>query len=326
MLARAAADLAAAGELPVNVRFACDSEEETGGHQIVDFLAADDRGADAAMIFDSGMATPRRAGGRVATRGLVYFHVSVRTGERDLHSGVFGGAALNAVHALTQILGAVQPRDGRLAEPLRAGIVSPTDRGGGAAWGELVPGIEAARRGGRATDRSGRGRGVLPAHDCRAGARRERDRRAARRSCRRRCCRCSPRPTSRSGWRPARTWRRSRLQSERLMREAAPAGAELEVTRLSSAPPALWSRPTRRRCSSASTRSSRRWARDRCSSARAARCRSSRRSPTRASRRSSAALRSPESNIHSPNERLLAEYVPLGIEVSRQLFRSLARL
>jgi hypothetical protein len=34
----------------------------------------------------------------------------------------------------------------------------------------------------------------------------------------------------------------------------------------------------------------------------------------------------PESNIHSPNERLLAEYLPLGIEVSRELFRSLARL
>ena len=44
MLAKAAAELSAAGELPVNVRFACDSEEETGGHQIVDFLAADERG------------------------------------------------------------------------------------------------------------------------------------------------------------------------------------------------------------------------------------------------------------------------------------------
>src|SRR5206468_10643839 len=34
----------------------------------------------------------------------------------------------------------------------------------------------------------------------------------------------------------------------------------------------------------------------------------------------------PESNIHSPNERILAEYVPLGIETSRELFRSLAGL
>jgi hypothetical protein len=34
----------------------------------------------------------------------------------------------------------------------------------------------------------------------------------------------------------------------------------------------------------------------------------------------------PESNIHSPNERLLAEYLPLGIEVARELYRSLGKL
>src|SRR6201985_3367821 len=55
MLLSAARELAEAGELPVNVRFACDGEEETGGHSILDFLAADRRAADAAVIFDSGM-------------------------------------------------------------------------------------------------------------------------------------------------------------------------------------------------------------------------------------------------------------------------------
>ena len=55
MLLAAARELARAGELPVNVRFACDGEEETGGHSIVEFLAEDERGADAAVIFDSGM-------------------------------------------------------------------------------------------------------------------------------------------------------------------------------------------------------------------------------------------------------------------------------
>ena len=47
--------LASEGRLPVHVRVACDGEEEIGGHSIVDFLADDDRGADAAVIFDSGM-------------------------------------------------------------------------------------------------------------------------------------------------------------------------------------------------------------------------------------------------------------------------------
>ena len=58
MLLSAARELARAGQLPVNIRFACDGEEETGGQSIVEFLAADERGADAAVIFDSTMVGP----------------------------------------------------------------------------------------------------------------------------------------------------------------------------------------------------------------------------------------------------------------------------
>ena len=99
MLLKAAELLAAAGELPVNVRFACDGEEEIGGHSIVDFLAEDERGADAAVIFDSSMMGRGIPAFNIGTRGLCYFHVELRTGERDLHSGVYGGAALNAMEA-----------------------------------------------------------------------------------------------------------------------------------------------------------------------------------------------------------------------------------
>ena len=87
MLLAAARELARAGELPVNVRFCCDGEEETGGHSIVEFLEADERGADAAIIFDSGMIRRDVPAFNLATRGLAYFHVTLRTGERDLHSG-----------------------------------------------------------------------------------------------------------------------------------------------------------------------------------------------------------------------------------------------
>ncbi len=58
---------------------------------------------------------------------MTYFHLTLRTGERDLHSGMFGGAALNAAHALIQMLDSVLAVDGRLSEPLRAGIVPPTE-------------------------------------------------------------------------------------------------------------------------------------------------------------------------------------------------------
>src|SRR5215210_6758987 len=100
MLLKAVERLRAEGALPVNLRIACDGEEEVGGHSIVDFLAADERGADAAVIFDSSMVARDVPAFNVATRGLCYFHVRCRTGERDLHSGIYGGAALNASHAL----------------------------------------------------------------------------------------------------------------------------------------------------------------------------------------------------------------------------------
>ena len=67
------------------MRFVCDGEEETGGHQVVDFIGRDERGADAAVVFDSAMLRPGAPVFHTATRGLVYFHIRLRTGERDLH-------------------------------------------------------------------------------------------------------------------------------------------------------------------------------------------------------------------------------------------------
>jgi acetylornithine deacetylase/succinyl-diaminopimelate desuccinylase-like protein len=142
LLLEAASRLSRAGGLPVNVRFACDGEEETGGHSIVDFLAADERGADACVIFDSGMVARDVPAFNIATRGLCYLHLTVRTGGRDLHSGLYGGAALNAVNTLARVLQAVLPgEDGRLPEPLRHGLVPPTDDER-AAWSSLPTGAD----------------------------------------------------------------------------------------------------------------------------------------------------------------------------------------
>src|SRR6201993_137151 len=112
MLLSAARELARAGRRPVNVRFACDGEEETGGHSIVEWIEADARGADAAVIFDSGMIRRGLPGFTVAPRGLVYSHVELAPAGRDLHSGLYGGAALNAAHALIRTLGSVIAVDG----------------------------------------------------------------------------------------------------------------------------------------------------------------------------------------------------------------------
>lgn len=139
MLVEAARQLAEKGDLPVNVRFALDSEEEVGGQSVVDWLAHDERGADVALIFDGDMVKRGVPTFYTALRGLCYFHVTVRTGERDLHSGLFGGAALNAMHVLMQTLSAVVPRNGRVPEPLRAGIAPPPEDEA-AGWSEMPPG------------------------------------------------------------------------------------------------------------------------------------------------------------------------------------------
>jgi len=126
ILLKAAQRLVDGKALPVNLRFACDGEEEIGGTTIVDYLAADGRGADAAIIFDGGMLRKDAPVLSLTTRGLIAFDVKVTTGDRDLHSGMYGGAAMNAIHVLMRCFQAVLAGpDGRLPEPLRQGILPP---------------------------------------------------------------------------------------------------------------------------------------------------------------------------------------------------------
>jgi acetylornithine deacetylase/succinyl-diaminopimelate desuccinylase-like protein len=89
------------------------------------------------MIFDSAMPREDVPSFDLGTRGLLYFHLRLRTGKADLHSGVFGGAALNALHALVEALGAVIPPP----DELRAGIAEPTEEEI-RSWQELDPGAD----------------------------------------------------------------------------------------------------------------------------------------------------------------------------------------
>jgi acetylornithine deacetylase/succinyl-diaminopimelate desuccinylase-like protein len=126
-LLKAAELLRADNALPVNIRVACDGEEEIGGHSIVEFLEEDERGADACIIFDGGMTRPEQPEFALATRGLVGYHVKVRTGERDMHSGYYGGAALNAIHVLLRGLDALLAQNGLLPDQLRVGRTALSD-------------------------------------------------------------------------------------------------------------------------------------------------------------------------------------------------------
>jgi acetylornithine deacetylase/succinyl-diaminopimelate desuccinylase-like protein len=141
-LLHVACALAAAGDLPVNIRVLIEGAEESGSDDVGDWVRADARGADAVIVFDSGMVDADTPALTLATRGMVFAHVEVRTGTQTAHSGMYGGAALNAFHALHRALGAVLAGpDGRLPEPLRAGVQPPSPAGI-ESWAELPPGAD----------------------------------------------------------------------------------------------------------------------------------------------------------------------------------------
>ena len=323
MLLAAARELALAGELPVNVRFCCDGEEETGGHSIVEYVEADERGADAAVIFDSGMIRRDVPAFNIAMRGIVYLHVTLRSGERDLHSGMYGGAALNAAHALMQTLSALVPADGTVREELRAGIVAPTEEEL-AGWSQLPPGAdELAEQGARPKDADAARDFYLrtfaePSFDVNGIA--------------------SGSPVLQKTVLPVEAVANVSLRLapnqkpeeivpvlERLLREAAPEGADLEVEVLASGPPGLVA-------PDADASRLGLDAFERALGTRPALIRSGGSLPIVAALADKGiptvvtGFGLPDSQIHSPNERLVADYVPAGIRAARELYLAFAEL
>jgi acetylornithine deacetylase/succinyl-diaminopimelate desuccinylase-like protein len=136
-LLQAALDLAQEGELGVNVRVLCDGEEEIGGHSVLDHLATVDDRFTAAVIFDAGMVDAQRPAITVGLRGLVGFQVRLTAGSAELHSGLYGGAAANAVHDLCRVLSAVVDHEQDFADG-----VAPVTGAERASWAELPSGAE----------------------------------------------------------------------------------------------------------------------------------------------------------------------------------------
>jgi acetylornithine deacetylase/succinyl-diaminopimelate desuccinylase-like protein len=139
-LLHVACGLAQAGALPVNVRVLIEGEEEVGGESVAKWVQRDERGADVAIVFDSGMEDPETPAITVGLRGIVHTQLTVRTGARDIHQGLYGGAALNALTALHRIVGAVLPDErGVVRDELAVGVapVADVER---ESWARLTPG------------------------------------------------------------------------------------------------------------------------------------------------------------------------------------------
>lgn len=116
------------GRPPLNVHFIFEGEEECGGHVIDDLLAREPERtrADAVLVCDMSYYAPGIPAVYTALRGLCYAEISVRTLERDLHSGTYGGVAPNALETLARLLCALKDESGRIRIPkLYRAVIRP---------------------------------------------------------------------------------------------------------------------------------------------------------------------------------------------------------
>ncbi|MBV9183746.1 MAG: dipeptidase [Acidobacteria bacterium] len=107
------------GELPINVKFLLEGEEEVGGESIADYIRKQKRKlkADFALVCDTELFAPDLPTLCVGLRGLVYTELEARGPKTDLHSGMYGGAAPNPFFALVEILSKLKDESGRILIP-----------------------------------------------------------------------------------------------------------------------------------------------------------------------------------------------------------------
>lgn len=118
------------GGLPIRVSVCLEGEEESGSAHLKPFLEANatELKADIALVCDTGMWSRERPAITMALRGLVAEEVILTAADRDLHSGMYGGAARNPIHVLSAILASLHDEDGRVTLPrFYDGVDDPPD-------------------------------------------------------------------------------------------------------------------------------------------------------------------------------------------------------
>src|SRR5260221_4953764 len=107
---------AVTGSIPVDITFIIEGEEECGSKHLPGWLEAHkaELAGDIALVCDTGMWDPMTPAITTALRGLVYEEVKITGADRDLHSGLFGGAAQNPKRGLAKLTSAHPPDDCRI--------------------------------------------------------------------------------------------------------------------------------------------------------------------------------------------------------------------
>lgn len=107
------------GDLPLNIIFIVEGEEEVGSGSLLSFIEdnRDELCCDVFFVSDSSMFSKDIPAITCGFRGIAYFELSIQTMTKDLHSGLFGGIALNAIEVLTRILAEMKDTDGHILIP-----------------------------------------------------------------------------------------------------------------------------------------------------------------------------------------------------------------
>lgn len=106
-------------ELPCDLTFLIEGEEEVGSGSLATFLREHrtDLKCDAVVISDTGMPSKKHPALTYALRGITALEVKVTGPSRDLHSGIFGGSVDNPAMVLCQMLAQLRDKKGRIAVP-----------------------------------------------------------------------------------------------------------------------------------------------------------------------------------------------------------------
>lgn len=102
------------GELPVNIKFIVEGEEEIGSPNLPKYVEQnlEQLKADLIVISDTGMQGPGRPAVCYGLRGLAGIQIDVKGPKGDLHSGLYGGAVQNPLHAIVEILQSFRDKEG----------------------------------------------------------------------------------------------------------------------------------------------------------------------------------------------------------------------
>jgi acetylornithine deacetylase/succinyl-diaminopimelate desuccinylase-like protein len=117
-------------ELPCDLTFVIEGEEEVGSANLAEFLKThrEELACDAVVVSDTGMPGPKHPALTYALRGIAAFEITLRGPNRDLHSGIFGGSVENPATALCRLLAKVHDPSGRIAIPGFYNGVKPLQR------------------------------------------------------------------------------------------------------------------------------------------------------------------------------------------------------